>query len=909
MASQKGTIASVEGLFERLPVRRKELEKNIKREYAKVLGLLHSYACISTGVKFTVKNSGAKAKNTTVFATNGNSSTRENIANVYGSKSLAALVPLNLNLALNSTSTAHRTSVTTLGREKSTAIEVQGHISRPVFGEGRLTPDRQMFFVNSRPCGLPQIAKAFNEVYKSFSSSQSPFVFADFHMDTNSYDVNVSPDKRTILLHDSANLIENLKAALVELFERQDQTLPHSQLNQPKLPLFKKLSLPQDQSTESAGSSSVAETFLKPQRIFDPPEDDQEGEEDIEPVEQGKSLLNDFFRGYSSTRNESEEPKRHPGVSKAKEETAKAMTLNTDQAQRFHETNDFSYDDSQTSKPEHQTQQVGSKHDKEISQPAHDFNARMREQEREQRSSHQPKTTHQSEAEEPIPAVVSSTSPEKPNIIQNAFDRMRRKRTSAEVATITVGDKTIETVIGSQVPKRQKPFEPRAARSLREHDLKARANQSSQAFGQSLRTFVASGTQLDNVSDSDENSCAQHETGDDESLASEEPEDDGATTPADASSMTESEQDEESPIFNHHSSDGEYVDEDTKTAQEQLRVHELIRQAENKGNASVEESHRRAAQALKSRSRKDSTAQLVAKIDGMIETIEEKAKTLQSRFTEYWDQQARKRGNVVFAQDSGEEERLSLTVSKLDFSKMHIAGQFNLGFILAKRKVFGATDAITCKTEDLFIIDQHASDEKFNFERLQREMVVGNQRLVQERTLDLTAVEEEIIMENLPALEKNGFVVSTDTSGEKPTGRRCKLISLPLSKEVLFDTRDLEELIHLLSENPMANSDSAVPRPSKVRKMFAMRACRSSIMIGKTLTQRQMTNVVRHMGEIDKPWNCPHGRPTMRHLIDLNQLETWREGDGLAGAEVLDGSFNTIVWERYLEEEEEEEEA
>ncbi|KAF7295704.1 DNA mismatch repair protein MutL [Mycena indigotica] len=51
--------------------------------------------------------------------------------------------------------------------------------------------------------------------------------------------------------------------------------------------------------------------------------------------------------------------------------------------------------------------------------------------------------------------------------------------------------------------------------------------------------------------------------------------------------------------------------------------------------------------------------------------------------------------------------------------------------------------------------------------------------------------------------------------------------------------------------------------------MFAMRACRKSVMIGMPLTVSQMTSVVRHMGTMDQPWNCPHGRPTMRHLVDI----------------------------------------
>jgi len=55
-ACQKGTTIAVEDLFHNLPVRRKELEKNIKREYSKVLGLLHAYACISTDVRISVSN-------------------------------------------------------------------------------------------------------------------------------------------------------------------------------------------------------------------------------------------------------------------------------------------------------------------------------------------------------------------------------------------------------------------------------------------------------------------------------------------------------------------------------------------------------------------------------------------------------------------------------------------------------------------------------------------------------------------------------------------------------------------------------------------------------------------------------------------------------------------------------------
>ena len=67
------------------------------------------------------------------------------------------------------------------------------------------------------------------------------------------------------------------------------------------------------------------------------------------------------------------------------------------------------------------------------------------------------------------------------------------------------------------------------------------------------------------------------------------------------------------------------------------------------------------------------------------------------------------------------------------------------------------------------------------------------------------------------------------------------------------------------------DSPGVMCRPSRVRKMFA---CRMSIMVATALNQAQMKKVyvVCHMGDIEHPWNFHHGRPTMRHLINLNKL-------------------------------------
>lgn len=68
---------------------------------------------------------------------------------------------------------------------RSKHVRILGHITRPSLGEGRQTPDRQMFFVNKRPCALPQIVKSFNEAYKMFNVAQSPFILADLRIDAS----------------------------------------------------------------------------------------------------------------------------------------------------------------------------------------------------------------------------------------------------------------------------------------------------------------------------------------------------------------------------------------------------------------------------------------------------------------------------------------------------------------------------------------------------------------------------------------------------------------------------------------------------------------------------------------------------------------------------------------------------
>lgn len=142
--------------------------------------------------------------------------------------------------------------------------------------------------------------------------------------------------------------------------------------------------------------------------------------------------------------------------------------------------------------------------------------------------------------------------------------------------------------------------------------------------------------------------------------------------------------------------------------------------------------------------------------------------------------------------------------------------------------------------------------------------------------LYFSVVEELELKQHLDILVKNGFRVKVDDT--KLSGQQCQLVGIPFvrlettkkasstSDKKKFDFSDLNELLSLIHESPGNPS----VRCSKVRAILASRACRDSIMIGMPLTTTRMRKVVRRLAELDKPWNCPHGRPTLRHLTSID---------------------------------------
>jgi DNA mismatch repair ATPase MutL len=231
--------------------------------------------------------------------------------------------------------------------------------------------------------------------------------------------------------------------------------------------------------------------------------------------------------------------------------------------------------------------------------------------------------------------------------------------------------------------------------------------------------------------------------------------------------------------------------------------------------------------------------------------------------------------------ERGMNREMTKQVSKSDFVEMTVVGQFNKAFIITKLD------------DELFILDQHACDEKFNFETLCRQKHVKLQKLVVPIRLELSPPDVDVVLANMSEFTTRGFRIeeirdkesisaststeasssttesndrSPSTSPSKAPMHRLQLVAHAAKNSSLNVHEQIQEIVEATREGT-----AAVDKLPSEYKAFATEACRMSIMFGKPLSLGNMRTVVKHMSEMNQPWNCPHGRPTMRHLMSLGR--------------------------------------
>ncbi|KAG9123239.1 hypothetical protein FRC07_000063 [Ceratobasidium sp. 392] len=815
-ARQRGTSVLVEKLFAPLPVRRRELERMIRRDYARALQLMQAYALVpcvggswsssdkrsARGVRLTVSNqSGKGARQNQVQSAplaQPNATVdpiqrlKSNISLVWGPKTLEHFVPLNLEFAISPDKSVLRR----LGKKPGdaadeTTVRVRGLISKFSHMSGRLTSERQFYYLNGRPFEPKQIQKAFNEVYKSFNSTQMPMIVADFQLPGDTFDINVSPDKRMIMLHNENELIAALKASIEEEFASTRSTY---QVNDGKLSKSASskndITTPNDTQTKLNVTRESVRPAKKP-RVSSPDEDVEEMVVEPTSDESPSTSKTTTAKPASST------AQRTPSV-------PSTFTLAPSAQPEFIPSSAFS------SPAKAKTIQAV------LSTSAASWNRRM--------SSQSPAKLNEGRQDTDSPSKEDRAGWSKGKNSTGAAARSALRERLAGMA-LKGSQPVVEEILDDD-----------------EEDDEVDELEEDEEAGEASRDAVPMDVdQEDDTTtldphDKDQNALvtkqgvaeSEEETGKEKQKNNEKQRDENADTGREKEKDKDAPRPAKKPRQRHPSPEPD------------KRPTEFVKGGKCRAvRCTVDIRHLKLvyqSRAVQAQSKKDSPSGTGAA--SVSETNWEEPDSAQAELS------------------------LSRVIQKKDFLAMDILGQFNLGFVIVRLKKQDESSGVV---DDLFIIDQHAADEKFNFERLQRTTKIQSQRLIRPRLLELSIVDELTALDNLDVLKKNGFVVQVDKDAPEGERPKLRLAAQPSSKDTMFDMKDLEEILHQMQEgNP---SDTV--RCSKARAMFAMRACRSSIMIGTALKQRHMANMVRNLAGMDLPWNCPHGRPTMRHLCNL----------------------------------------
>ena len=111
-----------------------------------------------------------------------------------------------------------------------------------------------------------------------------------------------------------------------------------------------------------------------------------------------------------------------------------------------------------------------------------------------------------------------------------------------------------------------------------------------------------------------------------------------------------------------------------------------------------------------------------------------------------------------------------------------------------------------------WIFDQHAIDERFNFEKLCENTVIHEQNLIAPLPLELSVSEEDCVLENLDVFRKNGFKLSYDEN-EAPR-HRVSVLAIPHSgsgsdgrKAVQFGKDEIGAILYMLGAEGCFSSE------------------------------------------------------------------------------------------------------
>lgn len=200
-----------------------------------------------------------------------------------------------------------------------------------------------------------------------------------------------------------------------------------------------------------------------------------------------------------------------------------------------------------------------------------------------------------------------------------------------------------------------------------------------------------------------------------------------------------------------------------------------------------------------------------------------------------------------------QSQSLSLGPLSEELYEYKILGQLDKTYILVET------------TTGLLLVDQHVAEEKYFYEKMlydKNNNQVKQQQLLKPYMIPLDNSEMLQFRENKEILINMGFEV--EEFGEQEILVRA--VPITLGYKTNHPDRLKEMLYSILSNKTIKCVED------EHHAKIASIACRSAIMAGDELSYPQMKRIVENLKYLQKPFQCPHGRPTFLKY-DFKELQ------------------------------------
>lgn len=201
------------------------------------------------------------------------------------------------------------------------------------------------------------------------------------------------------------------------------------------------------------------------------------------------------------------------------------------------------------------------------------------------------------------------------------------------------------------------------------------------------------------------------------------------------------------------------------------------------------------------------------------------------------------------------KEQVQVEYRNPSLPELQVIGQFHNNYIIAQGE------------KGLYIIDQHAAQERYHYEVI-RNQILSGVKDTQPLLIPIAIEVKQSILAHLNECNKifNQLGIKFDLFGDQTLVIR----ELPIWMTSVNEKAFIQDMLDQYEKNQSISIEN-------LRKhAIATMACHSSIRFHRPLSFQEMKQVIADLGKCEQPFHCPHGRPTLLCISDddlFNQFE------------------------------------